>query len=105
MSAEYVLYITLLTMFGIAGYYCFISVLEKIKQKKYLERKEPPSLLRPAKPGDIKKGCVLWYPEFTGNGQRFCKIIDVVLRPDSQFKAFIAHDGCCHGLNGAFVEV
>lgn len=57
--------------------------------------------LRPATARDVQEGAVFYYP--TCDPPWWC-IIDEVRYPDDDFKAFVADDGCRHGLNGAFVR-
>jgi len=64
-----------------------------------------PDRLRPAEPKDIIIGAVIWYPEWAKwDGGRGWNVVDEVYRPDDQWKAYCAHDGCRYGLDGAFVE-
>ena len=63
----------------------------------------PPANLRPATPGDIVEGAILWYPEFT-EGRKWNRV-DEIYSPSDPWKAYCAHDGCRYGLEGAHVEV
>ena len=63
----------------------------------------PDDLLRPAEPADITIGQILWYKD--GDDGPFWTQIDSILWPESQFKAYEAHDGCRYGLDGAFIEI
>ncbi len=59
--------------------------------------------LRPATPRDIKEGSIIYYPAKPGR-DAYWKLIDEVLRPDDDFKAYCADDGCRYGLDGAYVR-
>lgn len=59
-----------------------------------------PEHLRPATPGDIVEGQILWYPMYD-----YWKIVSEVLRPADRWKAYCAHCGGRYGLDYAFVEV
>jgi len=74
--------------------------------KEYLNKaqSEPfPKKLRPATAKDIKKGKLIYYPE-AEHCTPFWQIVDEVMRPSSDYKAYCAEDGCRYGLDGAFVE-
>ncbi len=58
--------------------------------------------LEPAGPTDIVEGKILYYPD---EDEPFWKIVDEVLKPHSDWKAYCAQDGCRYGLDGAYVEV
>ena len=68
-----------------------------------------PKNLRPAKAKDIVEGAVIWYPEWKTDDpeddSRAWNIVNEVLRPSDPFKAYVAHEGCRYGLDGAFVEL
>lgn len=62
-----------------------------------------PEHTRPANHADMKVGAVLWYKDFDdGAGWQ---IVEEVLHPKSNWKAYVAEDGCRYGLDGAFVRV
>lgn len=64
-----------------------------------------PENLRPAGPGDITEGAILWYPDWmVSELSRGWAIVEEVYRPGDPWKAYCAHDGCRYGLDGAFVE-
>ena len=63
---------------------------------------ELPEHLRPATASDIVEDHIIWYVR---EGYHHWKLVENVLRPDDEFKAYTAHDGCRYGLDGAFVEV
>ena len=71
--------------------------LEKAEQAK------PPKNLRPATAKDMMPGAIIWYPK--EDGESYWKRIEDVMRPNDEWKAYTAHDGCRYGLDGAFVEV
>lgn len=70
------------------------------------ERIKAPKNLRPATAKDIKVGAVIWYPADPTNPYDIdhWKLVDEVLRPNDDWKAYTAHDGSRYGLYGAFVE-
>lgn len=86
----------------------------KAKVERCRERADAaplPKCLRPATPADIVENAIIWYPEY---GQEAggdydavpCwSVVEEVLYPSDEFKAYCADDGCRYGLNGAFVEV
>jgi hypothetical protein len=57
--------------------------------------------LRAAHRGDIKVGQVFYYSEKI---EPYWMIVEEILNVDSEFKAFVAHDGCRYGISGAFVR-
>jgi hypothetical protein len=65
-----------------------------------------PKNLRPATARDIKELAVIWYPDWASrrDGTPGWAVVEEVLHPDDQFKAYCADDGCRYGLDGAFVE-
>lgn len=65
----------------------------------------PKEKLRRAFAADITVGQVLWYTNFDEGSVRHWNIVEEVLRPNDQWKAYDAHDGCMYGLDGAFVEI
>ncbi len=73
-----------------------VSHAEKIAQAARL-----PNVIRYANNRDIIKGAILWYAD----DSVYWLMVDEVLRPSDPYKAYIAHDGCRYGLDGAFVEV
>lgn len=66
------------------------------------ENAKPPKKLVKAQAKDIVEGNVIWYPEW--DGDRVWNIVEEVLRPSDDWKAYCAQDGCRYGLDGAFVE-
>ncbi|WSH76894.1 hypothetical protein U8Q02_41075 (plasmid) [Rhizobium leguminosarum] len=60
-----------------------------------------PANLRPAVPGDIIPGAIIWYPSSPG-----CLWAEVesVMDPTDDFKGYLS-SGCRYGLQGAFVEL
>ena len=60
----------------------------------------PKTDLRRATSVDIVEGAVIYYP----SEDPFWMIVEEVLRPDDDFKAYTAHDGCRYGLHGAYVR-
>ncbi len=62
-----------------------------------------PSNLRPAVPGDIVEGALIWYKH--GDNGHFWQIVEEVLRPNDPWKAYSAEDGCRYGLDDAWVEL
>ncbi len=60
-----------------------------------------PCNTRRATAKDVTEGAILWYSDYS----EYWLMVDEVLRPSDEFKAYIAHDGCRYGLDGAFVEV
>ncbi len=71
-------------------------VAEKMAQAARL-----PNVVRYANDKDIIKGAILWYAD----DSVYWLMVEEVLRPSDPYKAYIAHDGCRYGLDGAFVEV
>ena len=77
----------------------------RIEEKKALDKAESAGLpkgLVKAQSKDITQGNVIWYPEW--DGDRSWNVVDEVLCPNDNWKAYCAHDGCRYGLEGAFVE-
>ena len=64
-----------------------------------------PKKLRPAVANDIVVGAVIWYPSWEKDDGRCWNIVDQVLRPNDDFMAYCAHEGCRYGLDGAFIEL
>ena len=70
-----------------------------------------PNKLRPAEANDVIEGAVIWYPEWKtkesdpDGDSRGWNIVDEVLFPSDEWKAYCAHDGCRYGLDGAYVEL
>jgi hypothetical protein len=62
-----------------------------------------PSVLRPATPDDIIKGAVIWYPDENDDDVSW-HIIEEVLNPKCDFKAYVAMCGARYGLDNAYVE-
>ena len=58
--------------------------------------------LRKATPRDIVEDAEIIYPA-TQYYEEFIAIVDDVLNPSSDWKAFSARDGCRYGLDGAYV--
>lgn len=58
-----------------------------------------PEKLRPAVPGDVVPGAILWHPSSPG---RLWSEVESVMTDD--FKGYLS-DGCRYGLRGAFVEL
>ena len=74
------------------------SALEAAKEGATL-----PEKLRQAVARDIVEGAIIWYPE--GDDGPFWVMVEEVMYPSDNWKAFVAEDGCRYGLHGAFVEV
>ena len=70
----------------------------------YVMLSDFPKHYRPAQASDIVVGAVIWYAREEQYHGAFWKIVDEVLRPDSDFKAYTGDDGCRYGLEGAYVE-
>ena len=62
-----------------------------------------PSVLRPATPDDIIKGAVIWYPDENDDDVLWC-VVENVINPSCDFKAYESYDGCRYGLDNAYVE-
>jgi len=79
--------------------------LEKAEKEAKL-----PEKLRPAVASDIVEGAIIWYPDWRdeehGNEPdcRLWNMVDEVMYPNDDWKAYVAHDGCRYGLYAAFVE-
>ncbi len=65
---------------------------------------EIPDDLRPATAKDIVEGNIIWY-KHDDYDQPFWNMVEYVERPNDNWKAYTAHDGCRYGLDDAFVEV
>ena len=65
----------------------------------------PPKHLRKATADDVLVGNIFWYLRPKKDGGPYWMMISEVYRPNDQWKAFCAHDGCRYGLNGAMIEV
>ena len=63
-----------------------------------------PTNFRPATAEDIKVGAHIWYTQ-TRYSAPFCAVVEEVLCPNDQWKAYSAEDGCRYGLDGAMVEI
>lgn len=61
-----------------------------------------PENLRPALPEDIQVGAIIWYKK--GDNGHFWQIVDEVLCPDDDFKAYCSTGGDRYGLHDAWVE-
>lgn len=59
--------------------------------------------LRPATAADIVVDAVLFYPDTSDHAASWWCVVDEVLNPASDFKAFVDLSGCRHGLHGAHV--
>ena len=58
-------------------------------------------IFRKAEPEDIKEGNMVF---LVGDGNLMHRfMVDEVLRPDDDFKAFVADDGCWYGLMNLYV--
>jgi hypothetical protein len=78
--------------------------------QRQAELAEIPEKLRPAEAKDIVEGAIIWYPEYRDVSDelhpcRGWQYVSEVYRPNDDFKAYCSHDGCRHGLDGAFVEL
>lgn len=60
------------------------------------------SVYRQAEPQDIVAGAIVHI--LGDDGDLHAKMIEEVLRPEDQWKAFSANDGCRYGLDGCFIE-
>ena len=56
---------------------------------------------RKATPKDIVKGNTVYL--IGDDMEIYTQTIEEVLRPDDQFKGYVADDGCRYGLNGLYV--
>lgn len=56
---------------------------------------------------DIVVGNIIWYPRWVEDDEdcRLWNIVEDVLYPDDDWKAYCAQDGSRYGLDGAFVEI
>ena len=91
----------------------WLFVCEEIKRFQKSERKlyeravdmaVIPNKLRKAKPEDIVEGNIIWY--MTGDyGEPHWHVVENVLYPHDNWKAYEAEDGCRYGLDGAVVEI
>jgi len=71
--------------------------------EKEIMRSPVPKQNRQATPRDIREGEFIWYPSHPRG--RKLQIVEEVIIPNSDYKAFTATDGCRYGLLGAVVEV
>lgn len=75
-------------------------------RRKAMRAKPPKTKLRPATPDDIRVNQILWR-ETTDIKNRhvwYWNVVEEVLDPSSKFKAYVAEDGCCYGLEHAWVR-
>ena len=70
------------------------------------EKAKLPKNLVKAEAKDIVEGNIIWYPEWHEDDEdyRLWNVVEEVLRPSDDWKAYCAQDGCRYGLDGAFVE-
>lgn len=59
---------------------------------------------RPATAKDIVEGNFIWHQRSEEHGGDYFHIIEEVLHPNDDFKAYIS-DGCRYGLHKAYVEI
>ena len=67
------------------------------------ENAQLPKSLRPATPDDIIKGAVIWYPD-DDDEEVFWNVVEEVLNPKCDFKAYVALCGARYGLDNAYLE-
>ena len=60
-----------------------------------------PKNLRAATAGDIIKGQIIWYPEWTEDNWTE---VQGILNPHADYKAYTGKEGCRYGLSGAFID-
>lgn len=83
----------------------------KAAQEKIDEAEEqahecpPPTHTRPAVADDIVPNAVIWYLRDKYNNGDYWTIVEEPLHYGDAFKAYIDHEGCRYGLEGAYVEV
>ena len=85
------------------------AIIEKARQiisEGYIEasKSDPPKLCKYATALDIVEGAIIWHDRPLEHGGWFWNTVDEVLRPNDEFKAYVADDGCRYGLHGAFVS-
>ncbi len=61
-----------------------------------------PRTIRPTTPEDITQGAVIWY--LCGDYGPYWNIVEEVINPNDQWKAYCGEDGCRYGLDDAWVE-
>jgi hypothetical protein len=92
----------------------YLGAIEAIKDatenlkraEEAAESAELPKSLRPAEARDIVVGEIVWYPRWkVDGGDRCWSLVEEVLRPSDEWKAYCSHDGCRYGLDGAFIEI
>lgn len=66
------------------------------------EGAELPIPIRFATPEDITPGTVIWH--LHGDYGPFWNIVEEVINPNDQWKAYYGEDGCRYGLDDAWVE-
>lgn len=82
-----------------------IERLESVLQEYWEQTLEYPIPvnLRPMTPNDVAIGQVVWYPDSHDDESQAWEVVERVLRPDDDWKAFESN-GARHGLRDAFVE-
>ena len=65
----------------------------------------PPVKRRPAEAKDIREGTVIWHIRAAEHGGDYWNVVDEVRDPHDPFKAYVADDGCRHGLDGAYIDL
>jgi len=79
-----------------------LCALEAMKEEA--ENCPEPAVLTQATAANIIEGSIIWY--VTDDELQTCwVIVEEVLNPSDEFKAFCADDGCRYGLDGAYIEV
>jgi hypothetical protein len=79
------------------------SIEEQAEERA--ENAQIPKTVRPATPGDIYVGSVIWYSDSVYPDENYWCVVEQVLNPECDFKAYVAICGARYGLQDAFVEV
>jgi len=91
----------------------WLNACEQVKQAqaqadaelRRAKRARPPKNIRKAEASDIVVGALIWYPqESYDNEFEPWAIVEEVLHPSDDWKAYTDHKGCRRGLRGAFVQ-
>jgi hypothetical protein len=72
------------------------------KARRLAGRCPPPANRRRADVADVRPGRVIWHDD--GDAGWFWNVVEEVISPGDEFKAYVADDGCRYGMFRAFVE-
>jgi len=84
-----------------------IAALQKKQRALYesIDGWKPPAKLRPMMPEDVKVGQIYWGHVDDPEECYWNEIAEIIGRPDDEFKAWCAADGCRYGIWEKWVQV